>query len=157
MGGRLYGQRKGEGPYTKGQSIKITSRKEQTLIGMLIDEREWREMEAADAFLQRQVVPLSPIDCERGWPSLTRTDATEGKWGNCRNKSGMCFFLDFLHAAGCRLHVAAALQPSPDALSWAGASACAVRVGTGQKELLPWKQLCNQLPLPPLLPSTLVN
>lgn len=74
-------------------------------------------MKEADAFLQRQVVPLSPIDCERGWPSLTRTDAAEGKWRNCYNKSSLCFFLGFLHAAGCRLHVAAALQPSLDTLS----------------------------------------
>lgn len=29
MWGRLYGQRKGEGPYTKGQSLKIISRKEE--------------------------------------------------------------------------------------------------------------------------------
>lgn len=40
MGGRLYGQRKEEGPYTKGQSIKIMSRREKKLIGMLIDEDE---------------------------------------------------------------------------------------------------------------------
>ena len=40
MGGRLYSQRKGEGPYTKGQSIKIISCKEEKLTGMLIDECE---------------------------------------------------------------------------------------------------------------------
>lgn len=40
MWGRLYGQRKGEGPYTKGQSLKIISLKDKKLIGMQIDECE---------------------------------------------------------------------------------------------------------------------
>lgn len=41
MEGRLYSQRKGEGLYRKGQSVKIISCKEEkNLIGMLIDEFE---------------------------------------------------------------------------------------------------------------------
>lgn len=101
MGGKLYSQRKGEGPYTKGQSIKIISHKDKKLSGMLRDGCELERNEGdRDTILQRQVAPLRPIDRESGWSSLTRTDTTEGKWGNCYNKSGMCFFLDFLHAAG---------------------------------------------------------
>jgi len=59
-------------------------------------------MKETDTIPQRQVVlvPLRPIDHERGWASLTRMDTTAGKWRNCYNKSGMCFFLDFLHDAG---------------------------------------------------------
>lgn len=92
-------------------------------------------MKETDAVLQRQVVPLRPIDRGRGWPSSTRTDTTEGKWGNCYNKSGMCFFLDFLHAAGgagCKQQLlsSSALTQS---LELASASACARQVGTQGK------------------------
>lgn len=38
MWGRLHGQRKGEGPHTTGQSLKIISLIEEKLIGMQIEE-----------------------------------------------------------------------------------------------------------------------
>lgn len=92
-------------------------------------------MKETDAIPQRQAAPLRPIARERGWPSLTRTDITEGKWGNGYNKSSMRSFLDFLHAAGgagCmeQLCFCSALTRS---LQIASASAHTVQVGTQGK------------------------
>lgn len=97
----------------------------------------WREMKETDAIPQRQAVPLRPIARERGWPSLTRTDIKEWKWGNCYNKSSMCSFLDFLHSArgaGCmeQLCFCWALAQS---LKGVSAAAYTLQVGTEGKRI----------------------
>lgn len=105
----------------------------------------WRGMKETDAIPQSQAVPSRPIARERGWPSLTRTDIKEGKWGNCYNKSSMCSFLDFLHSArgaGCmeQLCFCSALTPSLKTSS----AAHTTQVGTqGEKELSPWQKPHN--------------
>lgn len=72
MGGRLYGQRKGEGPYTKGQSIKIISHKEKKkLIGMLIDERE---LERDEGDRRSSPETSSSLEANRPWKGLAIFD-----------------------------------------------------------------------------------
>lgn len=95
----------------------------------------WREMKETDAIPQRQAVPLRPIARERGWPSLTRTDIKEGKWGNCYNKSSMCPFPDFLRSArgaGCMEQLCFCLALA-QSLKGVSAAAYTLQLGTEGK------------------------
>lgn len=101
------------------------SHKAEILVGMLIDEfklekHEWQNSLGTSS-------SLWPINSERGWSSLARTDTTEGRWGNSGSKLSMCFLLDFFHAAegaGCMCLFIHALQLGSDVIFQAGWCFC---------------------------------
>lgn len=71
---------KGKGYTQKEQSIKIMSHKAEKLT----DEFKLEKREGQNSLGTSS--SLWPVNSERDWPSLARTDTTEGRRGNSSNK-----------------------------------------------------------------------